>query len=499
MIKFLLTFFAATFITASCSGNNPGHDTDDPSPITGRYGADMSFDSKVLKRPMFYSIYLPKDYDTAKEKSYPVVYLLHGLTDSNKSWNDKWLDVNNLINELEADGLGDMIYVFPYGFNHYWCNHYNGKYDLMDMIINEFIPLIDSTYRTIPDRQHRCVTGYSMGGFGAVALAEKHPETFCCSAALSMSFRTDSQYMTEMPQSGWDNQWGSIFGGVGMQGEARLTDYYKQHCPLYQFVPENKEKFSAVKWFFTCGDNEDQLLIAGDLLHVQMRDYGIEHEYRVGEGGHDGTYWRKALREVLPMFCFYMNGGEKWQGEISVPQVSRAEFAADGTLASDSFVQTGRGAGIYFVYSSSEKEEQMKDIMSLFHAYASSGTSFICLPCDLSVKDFDSWRSEYSAKLTFTSERAFAIGTSCAAVTGKGLKSLNFVEASIPDNFVPEYGTSYHFACTDNSNSYKSMNTLYTRCKEGNVAFEYRVIKGTEDRDGDILRCVNELKSYFMK
>lgn len=497
MIKDVLTFLVASLLAVSCSGNNSGQGGDDPSPISGRYGADMSFDSKILKRPILYSIFLPKDYDTAKDRSYPVVYMLHGYGDNNKSWNDRWLDVNNLIMDLEAGGLGDMIYVFPYGFNHYWCNHYNGKYDMMDMIIEEFIPYIDNTYRTMPDRQHRCVTGYSMGGFGAIAMAERHPETFCSSAALSMSFRTDSQYMTEMPQSSWDNQWGSIFGGVGMQGEARLTDHYKLHCPFHQFLPENKERLSAVKWFFTCGDNEEQLLVAGDALHVQMRDYGFEHEYRVGEGGHEGSYWRKALKEVLPMFWFYMNGGKKWQGDVSVPEVRRAEFAADGTLMSDPFKQTGTGAGIYFVYDSSDKAEQMKDIMSLFHA--SSGSSFICLPCDLSVKDFDSWRSEYSARLSFTSERAFAMGTSCTAVTGKGLKSLNFVEAAIPEGFVPEYGTSYHFACTDNSACYKSMNTLYNKCKEGNLAFEYRVIKGTEDGNGDILRCVNEIKSYFMK
>ena len=76
----------------------------------------------------------------------------------------------------------------------------------MDMFVQELVPHVDKSFRTIADRAHRALTGYSMGGFGAMILAEKHPELFSCSAPLSMSFRTDAQYMTESG-SGWDGQW----------------------------------------------------------------------------------------------------------------------------------------------------------------------------------------------------------------------------------------------------------------------------------------------------
>lgn len=483
----------------ACSHNEEGPEEGPSSPIVDRYGADMSFESAILGHNVKYSIYLPKNYGTETDKSYPVVYLLHGYGDNNNSWNDEWLNVNSLIRSLELNGLGDMIYVFPYGYNTYWCNRYNGKYNLMDMIVDELIPYIDKTYRTVPDRNHRSVTGYSMGGFGAMALAERHPETFLCSAPLSMSFRTDSQYTTELSQEAWNNQWGSIFGGVGEYGEARLTDYYKLHCPFYQFVPANKEALSAVKWFLTCGDNEEQLLIANDALHIQMRDYGFDHEYRVGEGGHEGSYWKNALKEVLPMFWYYMNGGEKWPGQIFVPEVKKASFAEDGTLKSQAFLKNDSGDGIYFVYESDAEAEEIQDIMSLFSASASSSSSFVCLPCNLSVQPFDDWVAEYDTKFRITSKRAFAIAENCKAVIGKGLKTLNFVDAVLPENFSVENGTAYHFACTDYSACYKDMGRLYRLCKDGGKEFEYRVIKGSGNKADDILLCANSIKSYFLK
>lgn len=490
------------FVSCTACGKN-GTDAPGPDPvepvIVNRYGADMSFESTILGTKVRYSIYLPKDYETAADKKYPVVYLLHGYGDNNKSWNDQWLNANALIRSLEYNGLGDMIYVFPYGMNYYWCNRYNGKFNLMDMFVEELIPHIDKTFRTIPDRAHRCVTGYSMGGFGAAALAEKHPEMFLCSAPLSMSFRTDSQYMSEGPQSAWENQWGSIFGGIGCTGEARLTDYYKQHCPFHQFIPENKEKLSAVKWFFTCGDNEEQLLIAADALHIQMRDYGFDHEYRVGEGGHEGSYWQTALKEVLPMFWFYMNGGDKWQGQIEVPEIKPVTFAQDGTLCSAAYAKSGTGDGIYFVYDSSSADAaaQMRDIMAIF--YGSSSASFVCLPCDLSQKTFDQWAAFYDTKFTLTAKRAFAMGENCKAVIGKGLKTLNLVNPVLPSGFAVASGTSYHFACTDSAPCYKDAGLLYKLCKEGGVDFEYRVIKGANNSSQDVLRCASAIKSYYLK
>ena len=262
----------ALFIALTSCGCNPEKEVP-PSDNFVRMTDGVIVQSTFLNFPIPFSVLLPKSYIKEPDKRYPVVYMLHGLGDKPESWNDSWLRVQPTIESLEESGMGDMIYIFPSGYKTYYCNRFDGSYPYMDMLVSELIPFVDATYRTIPDKGHRAVTGYSMGGFGACALALKHPELFCASAPLSMSFRTDEQYMTES-QDGWNSQWGRIFGGSGKTGEERLTDYYKEHCPLHQFTAGNKAKYSSVHWFLTCGDDEQQLLFANDDLHVMMRENG---------------------------------------------------------------------------------------------------------------------------------------------------------------------------------------------------------------------------------
>lgn len=497
-ICLLLLSMMAFASCTSCSAKGHGDGGEEkPSPqIVGRYGADMYFESEILGHKVQYSILLPKNYETETDRSYPVVYLLHGFGDNNKSWTGQWLNIIPLISSLEVRGMDDMIYVFPYGMNTYWCNRYNGKYNFMDMFIEELIPHIDAAYRTIPDRNHRSITGYSMGGFGAMAMAERHPEAFLCSAPLSMSFRTDEQYTTEGPQSGWDNQWGSIFGGVGCSGNDRLTDYYKLHCPFYQFVPENRETLSAVKWFLTCGDDEEQLLIANDALHIQMRENGIPHEYRVRNGGHEGSYWQSALREVLPMFCSYMNGAASWPGNYTEPEFTRAPFEADGTLRSGKYAPGG--AVVYYVYDNSDRAA-VEDILSLLYASSGKDASFICLPCDLSERTFDEWTAYYSAKYDSSIRCAVAMGSNVSGVCGRGMSRLYLFDPVLPSSFALESGTEYYFGCGDNSAAFRDAGRLYADCKRAGATFEYRVVKGTDNSHSDLLRVAYELKSYFFK
>ena len=102
------------------------------------------------------------------DRRYPVVYMLHGYGDNHTSWNGNYLHANARIQALEKNGLSEMIYIFPAGYNSYYCNYYNGKYNYMDMFVQELVPHVDKSFRTIADRAHRALTGYSMGGFGAM-------------------------------------------------------------------------------------------------------------------------------------------------------------------------------------------------------------------------------------------------------------------------------------------------------------------------------------------
>ena len=177
MMRFRFLYILGAFLiltSGSCSKPNDKKEGDDNTPVTPvtppepegfkRYQKDLVLNSKILREYVKYSVYLPEDYETATDTRYSVVYMLHGLGDNHNSWNGNYLHANARIQDLEARGLSKMIYVYPQGFSSYYCNFYDGSYNYMDMFVNEFIPLIDQKYRTIADKQHRAVTGYSMGG-----------------------------------------------------------------------------------------------------------------------------------------------------------------------------------------------------------------------------------------------------------------------------------------------------------------------------------------------
>ena len=185
MSKFFKILAAAFLLTSifSCEEKRVLPDTSNIPFV--RYNIDVTMHSTCMGKEIKFNILFPKDYKEDTESRYPVVYMLKGYGEAGKDWTS-WI---SQIKTLEANDVAPMIYIFPECYNSYYCNSYDGKNPYMDMIINELVPFVDKSYRTIADRQHRAVMGYSMGGFGAMALALKHPETFSISVPLSINCR----------------------------------------------------------------------------------------------------------------------------------------------------------------------------------------------------------------------------------------------------------------------------------------------------------------------
>ena len=493
--KFL--FILGAFLALSSCGCEKKRVLPDVDPVVlPRYNTGLTFSSKALNTVVSYDIFLPEGYNTDTEKRYPVMYCFHGYGDDNTSWNGKWMGCEAKIKQIEANGLEPMIYVFPNGWKSYWVDRYDGTFPYMTMLAEEFVPMIDATYRTIADREHRGTIGYSMGGFGAMANAMQHPEIFSMSAPLSMSFRTDQQYMSES-QSGWDNQWGRIFGGVGQSGEGRITDYYKSLCPLHQFTAENKDKYSSVHWFITCGDNEEQLLIANDDLHVLMRENGYAHEYRVGDGGHSSSYWKPALEEILPYFSALMAGEKNWQKtlkEVKVPD--GCSFNSEGVFVSDGYnkAETKSGVIMYIAYED-VSEDLIKEAMAILQRGIPS-KKYVLIPCNLVKKSISEWVKYYKDIYPGTYTQAVAIGkTGTAVLKAQDLfSSIYFENAEISGNVSLSKDIFYYIGQCDDDPSYHGANILYKTCKSSDVKFEYRCRNHLDDERLDFLTGFEYIK-----
>ena len=137
------------------------------------------------------AVYLPPGYDTSSTARYPTLYLLHGYTATNGAWLNGYqgMKLQVLMDDMIKSGkVGEMIVVAPNGWNAYKGGFYTnstvaGGWE--DYIYRDVVQYVDSNYRTIARAESRGIAGHSMGGYGALTLAMKHPDVFGAVYALS--------------------------------------------------------------------------------------------------------------------------------------------------------------------------------------------------------------------------------------------------------------------------------------------------------------------------
>jgi len=255
----------------------------------GKVSDNMSMNSKILKMDRKYAIYLPADYETS-QRSYPVLYLLHGSGDDQSGW-VQFGEVKNIADKAIAEGKSTaMIIVMPDGNSGQrgYFNSPKGDWNYEDFFFQEFMPFIEKTYRTRAEKRYRAISGLSMGGGGTFMYALHHPELFSSACPLSASVGPISM---EEAATRWDKQYPGI-------SKDDLTNYFTRHSALelVKNMPEDQKK--AVRWYIDCGD-DDFLFEGNGLVHIAMRKKEIPHEFRIRDGAHNWTYWREALPTVL--------------------------------------------------------------------------------------------------------------------------------------------------------------------------------------------------------
>lgn len=255
----------------------------------------LSLESKLMGQPVHYAIYLPPGYDT-DQRSYPVLYLLHGYTDDETGWVQFGEAPRIADEEINKGTAPPMIIVMPDGGVTWYMDDYKGKTPWAGMFVKEFIPYIESRYRIRAKKEFRAIAGLSMGGYGALHLAMRHNDLFSSCVAMSAAVYTDEEITTMK-----DDRYEYVFGflvGPGLKGDARINDTWKKFNPLHLLDEIPKEQLNRVRWFLDCGD-DDFLYRGNSALHVKMRNLGIKHEYRVRDGKHEWPYWRSSLRTAL--------------------------------------------------------------------------------------------------------------------------------------------------------------------------------------------------------
>ncbi|MBA4140036.1 MAG: esterase family protein [Segetibacter sp.] len=256
---------------------------------TGKVYDNLTLKSKILNMDRKFAIYLPPDYETS-QRSYPVLYLLHGAGDDHTGW-VQFGEVLNITDQAIKEGKAtSMIIVMPDGNTgrRGYENDVTGKWRYEDFFFSEFLPYVEKTYRIKGEKRYRAISGLSMGGGGTFTYALHHPELF--SAACPLSAATGSLAL-EDAKARFKRDSISVT-------DAAIEDYYKRQSVIALINNISDTNKKAVRWYIDCGD-DDRLSEGNCLVHIAMRKKEIPHEFRIRDGAHTWTYWRTSLPEVL--------------------------------------------------------------------------------------------------------------------------------------------------------------------------------------------------------
>jgi acetyl esterase/lipase len=251
-----------------------------------------TFQSPTVGGPVGYALYRPPGYDDDPQVRYPVIYWLHGMGGDPQRGGTF---VRMLDEAIRAGIAPAAIAVLPNGGPAgFYCDWPGGQWPIETVIIDELIPHVDATYRTIGGREGRAIEGQSMGGFGAAHLGFKFPDLF---GTISISAGALIDFAA--PSSSDDTRRARVFKTVwgGDPDRFRADD----PTTLASANADRVRGRTAVRIF--CGD-QDSLLDRNTRFHELLQTLDIEHEYTIVPGaGH--PYDEKIERLGLGHFVFF--------------------------------------------------------------------------------------------------------------------------------------------------------------------------------------------------
>jgi enterochelin esterase-like enzyme len=254
---------------------------------------EVWYNSKVTGTWRHALVYLPPDYDTQTKARYPVLYLQHGGGEDETGW-IRQANANFILDNLiAAKSCKPMIVVMAYGYARRagqtppdLTGKPFGSPEMMkamqdmsatfeDDVTQALIPFIDSTFRTLSDRDHRAMAGLSMGGMQTFQVTLDHLDLFSYIGGFSGA------------------------GGMLLFSDRKLdpkTDFNGVFADPAAFGKKVHLLWMGV------GTNEPERMRAGLLrLHTSLDDAKIQHIFYESPGtDHEWQTWRRDLKDFAP-------------------------------------------------------------------------------------------------------------------------------------------------------------------------------------------------------
>lgn len=281
-------------------------------------------------------VYLPPGYATDTAARYPVVYFLHGYSVGAQAYANL-LRLPAAMDEAIADGARPMIVVLPDANTLYSGSMYSNSPttgDWESYIARDLVAYIDSNYRTIADADSRGLAGHSMGGYGTLRIAMKHPGVFSAIYAMSSCCLMNQAPSRDVVEAQMERSADGPPAGGGFANaplaQAAAWSPNPQRPPLFidwpwqdgepqplvqarwtansplvlvnQYVPALRS-YRAIA--IDVGD-ADGLAGNNQLLSEALSRLGISHEFEIYDGDHGNRVAPRFRSEVTNFFSEHL-------------------------------------------------------------------------------------------------------------------------------------------------------------------------------------------------
>jgi putative tributyrin esterase len=243
---------------------------------------DGVFYSSFIQKNVRYRVLVPDGVSESVEPV-PVLYVLHGLFGSCENWTDL-----TALQRYVADAK--LLIVMPDGGDN-WYTDSEEKYE--SYLMRDLMPEVESRFGAASERGKRAITGNSMGGYGALKLALKYPETFDLAASFSGAF-----HVTRLLSDSEDGEMMPSVRRVFGEGGSRIRTDNDIFDIAALLSGSNVDRLPGI--YFDCGI-DDEFLSANREFSSALSAADIEHEFLEIDGGHDWPYWDDRIRYLVSM------------------------------------------------------------------------------------------------------------------------------------------------------------------------------------------------------
>lgn len=234
----------------------------------------------------------PPSYDASPQKRYPVLYFLHDGYGDGRTLARRGVAAEALA-RMRDGRLPEFLIVAPEGSGSWFSDSYDGARRFEEFLTGDLPRAVEERYRVLPGKQARGVTGISMGGYGSVKLALKHPELFASVSALSGAIIPigwkDLDRYSFMARYTLKR----VFGDSEQKNALDANDPWTILRDLYFREPPFQVELRA--------GTEDVYGLDGVAAQYGnlLNEHGVPTTIILEPGGHDWDYWKRAMQDIL--------------------------------------------------------------------------------------------------------------------------------------------------------------------------------------------------------